>query len=98
MLKIVRSPQSARDICEIALFISRDDPAAADRLIDLFDDKLRMLAENPALGRSRDELAPGVRSFAVGNYLLFYRAAPEVVELVRILHGARDLRRIFKEE
>jgi len=55
-----------------------------------------MLAENPLAGRVREELAPDVRSFPVGNYLLFYRPTQNGVELIRVLHGARDLRRLFK--
>jgi toxin ParE1/3/4 len=40
-------------------------------------------------------MAPGLRSFPVGNYVVFYRIVPEGIELVRVLHGARDLRRLF---
>jgi toxin ParE1/3/4 len=65
-------------------------------LIDRFDETLQMLAQNPMTGRAREELAPKVRSFPVGNYLLFYRPAQDGIELIRVLHGARDLRRLFK--
>ena len=55
----------------------------------------RHLASHPNLGRSRDELAEGLRSFPVGRYVIFYRAIPEGVEIVRVLHGSRDLNAIF---
>lgn len=55
-----------------------------------------MLAEMSGLGHRRDELRPGLRSVNVHPYLLFYRAVPGGIELVRVVHGARDLRRIFR--
>src|SRR5262245_20588146 len=92
---IIRSDQSEQDIYEIAVFIAQDNPDAACQLVDQFDGALKMLAENPLAGRVRDELAARVRSFAVGNYLLFYRPIENGIELVRVFHGARDLRRLF---
>ncbi len=50
------------------------------------------------MGRPRDELAEGLRSFSVGRYVMFYRAIPEGVEIVRVLHGARDLGPIFQPD
>jgi|SRR5437660_3618068 len=96
MPSIIRSDQSEQDVYEIGVFIARDNPDAAIRLIDRFDETLKMLGQNPLAGRDREELAPRVRSFPVGNYLLFYRPARDGIELIRVLHGARDLRRLFK--
>ena len=45
------------------------------------------------MGTARDRLAPGLRSFHVGNYLVFYRPVQDRIELVRVLHGARDLKK-----
>ena len=73
------------------LHIAADNPAAADRLIDEIDAKLRLLAEAPNLGRARDDIAPNVRHFPVGNYLIFYTPGPDASSVVRILHGARSL-------
>jgi toxin ParE1/3/4 len=96
MPTIIRSAASDEDVYEIAAFISRDSLAAALKLIDSFDRKLRLLAEFPHIGAIREDLAPSLRSFPVGNYLIFYRPVADGIEVVRILHGARELRRIFK--
>src|SRR5580698_5282948 len=48
-------------------------PGAADRLLLRIDSKLELYAANPGMGTKRDVLAPGLRSFPVGNYLVFYR-------------------------
>jgi toxin ParE1/3/4 len=96
MPRILRTPQSELDVLEITIYIARDSIAAADRLVDLFDAKLRALSLNPGLGPKRPELGDGVQSLPVGNYILFYRRIDDGIELLRILHGARDLRRIFR--
>ena len=56
-----------------------------------------LLADNPAMGRRRDDLAAGLRSFPDGKYLIIYRAmrGVEGVEIVRIVLGARDLASLF---
>lgn len=46
---------------------------------------------NPLVGRARPKLAAALRSFPEGRYVLFYRPAPNGIELVRVLHSARDL-------
>lgn len=48
------------------------------------------------MGRLRDELTEGLRSFPVGRYVIFYRIVQDGVEIVRVLHGARDLDSIFR--
>jgi toxin ParE1/3/4 len=64
---------------------------AADRLVDRFDATLQLLASAPHLGRSVEELAPSLRSFPIGNYLIFYRPIESGIELIRVLHGAREI-------
>jgi toxin ParE1/3/4 len=96
MKAVIRSPQARLDLSEIADFIARDSVDAALRFLDEVDNVLKKLADFPGLGRSRDELGPGLRSFPAGNYVLFYRATAEAIDLVRVLHGARDLDRLFE--
>jgi toxin ParE1/3/4 len=47
------------------------------------------------MGRPRDELAVGLRSLPVGDYLVFYRSGKDGIEVARILSGYRDLDAIF---
>jgi toxin ParE1/3/4 len=51
-----------------------------------------MLAEFPEIGTLREDIGPSVRVLVVGNYLVLYRARDDRVDIVRVLHGARDLR------
>jgi toxin ParE1/3/4 len=83
------------DLAEIDDYVRVENPAAADRLLASFQATFALLATNPAMGRRRDELLPGMRSFPVGTYVAFYRIADEVVEIMRVLHGRRDIEREF---
>jgi len=59
------------------------------------DDKCALLGRNPKLGPARPDIAPGVRYFTVGSYLILYREVSDGVEIVRVVHGARNLTDIF---
>ena len=54
-----------------------------------------MLARSPHLGRSREELGPGLRSFPVGDYLIFYLPSKTGIVVVRVLSGYRDLDKLL---
>ena len=60
-------------------------------MIDRFDAALALLSANPKAGRERSELVSGLRSFPVGNYILYYFETATGLELVRVLSGFRDL-------
>jgi toxin ParE1/3/4 len=56
------------------------------------------LGHFPEMGRLRPEIAPNLRSTLVWPYVIFYRVESDNVQIIRILHGRRDLRRIMKKE
>ncbi|WP_242040306.1 type II toxin-antitoxin system RelE/ParE family toxin [Anabaena subtropica] len=66
-------------------------------MLQKIDSQLKILASNPGMGRKRDSLASNLRSFPVGNYLIFYRPINEGIEVIRILHGVRDIPSLFQE-
>lgn len=57
-----------------------------------------MLAAQPMMGRTREELAPGVRNFPFGRYVVFYMPMDDGIDVVRVLHGARDIDAVFSPE
>jgi toxin ParE1/3/4 len=84
------SALAERDLDEIWSYIAEDaSPTTADRLIDDVIDRFDLLAQQPRMGRARPEFGPGVRSFAVENYVIYYRHDGDVL-IARILHGRRD--------
>ena len=56
-------------------------------------DAADVLAEHPLMGPSRPELGATIRSFAIARYVLYYRPVTDGIEVVRVLHNARDTRR-----
>ena len=82
-------------LAEIWEYIAEDSEARADAFLEALGQKFQTLAERPSIGRARDELEQGVRSFPVGKYLVFYRPLPDGIEVCRVLHSARDLCSVF---
>ncbi len=87
--------EAAKDLNHIHDYIGRDSPAAAGHFIQMIEERCDTLAENPSLGRSRPELGRNIRSFPAGNYVVFYRPTEEGVDVVRVIHGARDITTMF---
>jgi toxin ParE1/3/4 len=98
MTEIIKLSRATDDLAEIWDYIADDSEAQADLFIDTIDRKLRLLAEQPNLGRSRGELAENMRSFPVGRYVIFYVVMQSCIQIVRVLHGARDLAPIFEAD
>src|SRR5436309_1485230 len=78
--------------------VAESNEAAADRLLDTILKQARLHAQFPLMGRPRNDLAANVRSFVVRPYVVFYRPVENTIEVLRVLHGARDIEGIFAEE
>ncbi|SEA62366.1 type II toxin-antitoxin system RelE/ParE family toxin [Nitrosospira multiformis] len=98
MPAIYKRPLAREDLIEIWEYIADDSIDRADAFIDIIDGKLRTLAAQPMMGRARDELMAGLRSFPVGRYILFYELVTDGIALVRVLHSARDIPSQFESE
>lgn len=92
MPNIQRTSQSWEDFTLIHGFIAEDSPQNAAMIVNALDEKLRFLAFNPNLGLARPELAPGVRSWLVHSFVIFYRPSDDGIVLLRVLHAAMDIR------
>ena len=88
---IERTARAEEDLIEIWLYIAHDDVRAADRLLDEIEGKFSLLADQPSLGPARPDIAKGLRYFPVRRYLILYREITDGVEIVRVVHGARDV-------
>jgi len=95
---ILKRPQALIDLAEIWAYIAEDSIANADAFAALIDKKLHLLAKQPGMGRSRPELGHGLRCFVIGRYVVFYRPSSKGIEIVRVLHGARDIGATFEAE
>jgi toxin ParE1/3/4 len=85
------SALAEQDLDEIWSYVAEDASSeTADRLIDAIVERFELLAEQPRMGRARPEFGIGVRSFAVENYVVYYRQEGHDVLIARVLHGRRD--------
>jgi len=91
-------PQVLEDLRSIEEFIGQDNPPAAVAFVEKLTDRFSELLDAPGIGRKREELAPGLRSSRVGDYLIFYRMSGNCLEIIHVLHGARDLPRLFQQD
>jgi toxin ParE1/3/4 len=98
MARIVRTPQANDDLFLIWEYIARRNPTAADKLIRRFDAMFQTLAERPNVGLRQDRYRAGLRSFPVGVYVIFYLTLDDGIEVIRVLHGARDIPKQFPPE
>ena len=101
--KVFTKRQAEKDTNEIWFYIAQDNPQAAEAFLDAVEQASIILSITPEIGSLRYFYHPelqGLRFYPLNKfekYLLFYRAVEEekVVEIVRIVHGARDLPRLF---
>jgi toxin ParE1/3/4 len=97
-MKLRYRPEAIEDLGEIRNYIAQDDPTGATRFVRTIRARCRLLAKQPWIGRERPELRPGLRSFAVRSYVIFYRIIGDTVEIVSVVHGARDIDAMFGEQ
>lgn len=89
--RLTLTPAAREDLLALWQYIAADNSPAADRVIDDLLDCSECLAAFPSLGPDRPDLAPNVRYFPRGSYLIVYRPEPHGVEVLRYVHAERDL-------
>lgn len=94
--RVRKTDRAERDLDNIAQWIARSSETAALKWLSDLDGKLSIIAQNPGIGTDRSKLRPGVRSYAFGNYLIFFKSTKRGIDVLRVLHGARDYRQFFK--
>ena len=92
-MRVVRRKRFLSDLASAHTHLTSKSPAAAEGFLVEVERLVNLLHEFPKVGRGREELSPGVRSFRVRRYrhLLFYRAHPDRLILLRLIHGARKI-------
>lgn len=86
------SPEAARDIRDIWAYIAQDNIKAARRVRLQIFHACQRIAKNPKIGFTREDLTEKpVRFWPVGSYLIVYNPARRPIEVVRVVHGARDV-------
>lgn len=95
MAKVEISPLAESDLENIWDYFLDYSAEAAKRIIKEFGQKFDLLSENPKLGRSHDEFIVHLRSFPHKKYVIFYFPTENGIEVLRVLHGARNIEDLF---
>jgi toxin ParE1/3/4 len=66
-------------------------PDTAKRVVHSITKHFSLLGKNPYIGRTRDDLRRGLRSFPVGSYVILYRIEGNDVLILHVYHGRRDI-------
>jgi toxin ParE1/3/4 len=97
-VKVILSPGALADLREIGDFIRQHNLDAAASFVARLKARCVDLGTFPNAGRKRDEVKPGYRSVAEGDYLIFYQVYENAVEILHVIHGKRDLGKALKDE
>ena len=91
-------PSALHDTATIFGYIAEHDRDAAAKIIARIYAGPQRLIEFPRSGPERSDIADGLRAMKAGKYLLLYRINGKDVDIVRVLHSARDLAAAFAAE
>ena len=101
MVSVIFSPKSRQDLIEIGDYIAKDSPANAQTFVKRLISQCEKIGLAPLGYSARDDLAPGnlapsIRMAALGRYVIFFRHMDNTVRIERVLHGARNIPKLFK--
>lgn len=99
------APQAERDIDGFVVYLAAEaDVETAVRFFDAAHETFKAILDNPRIGRARPagkSRNAGIRQWAVsgfGKHLIFYREVPTGIDIIRLLHGSRDIDRVLNQE
>lgn len=78
--------------------IEKQNPKSAEKLVREIFSKTDQYSRQPEMGELRSDLGAEIRVCRTGSYLIFYRANEEGLLVLRVLHGSRDVEKIFRDK
>lgn len=89
------SPRAREDQIEIGDYNAKDSRGSALRFVSRLREQCLRIGRAPLGYASRADLASDLRMAPLGNYVVFFRLVDDVVRIERVLHGARNMARLF---
>ena len=93
--RLLIAPVAEADLAEIWAYIAEESPRAATSFVTKIEAKFEPLLAFPGMGTPRDQIAPGLRAMTFKNYVIDYTHTVDSLVIVRVVHGARDVRALF---
>lgn len=86
-----------QDVREIIAYVRARSPQSAKRVRAELREAMRLLADFPGMGHRRDDVAhEALRFWSIYSYLIVYRPDTKPLEVIRVIHGARNVGRSFR--
>lgn len=98
MIPVVFAPSAEKDITDIGEYIRKDNPQRAETFVEELIAKAEAIGHMPERYPKRSNVRPGLRVAVHAKYLIFFQLRSDSVEIVRVIHGARDLYRAFRKK
>jgi toxin ParE1/3/4 len=86
------------DLDEICDYLELRNAKLASQLFDRIREKCKLVAAFPEMGRSYEEIIPGLRGFVIDNYIIFYVVVGDSIQILRIVNGYRDIDKLFGQQ
>jgi toxin ParE1/3/4 len=96
MTSYIISPLASRDLDDIFDYFAEFSVDAGERFVDDFNKKCRNLVAFPSIGRAYTEIDSSLRGIPLSGYIIFYRVNENLIEIVRVVSGYRDLDSLFR--
>ena len=97
-MRILLTAAAVADIEHVGDYIAKDNPERAVSYITALEHRIAQFGTLPQGGRLRPEWGALVRSTPFGSHLIVWRTAGDTVEILRVVHGSRDLTALFRKE
>jgi plasmid stabilization system protein ParE len=96
MTRFVLTPLAEQDLNDIWDYLAARNIAAADRVLRALERAIERLVRRPGLGHLREDLADRRHRFPlVYSYLIVYRPETKPLQIIRVLHAARDVQELL---
>lgn len=90
------TPLAESDLTEIRYYLKQQSEDAPRRVLDALHEAMMRLADMPHLGHVRDDLTDEpFRFWSVFSFLIIYRPETDPLQIIRVLHGARDVKALL---
>ncbi len=95
MIELVLAREAQLDLRNIADYIARDNSGRAVSFVEELLAAMELIRERPESFRVRSEWRPDLRSAVHHGYQIIFRFNGRIVEIVRVMHGSRDIPNLF---
>ena len=95
--RIEIAERALSDLEEIWVHFSETSEKIADKILRQITEKFPKLLSFPEMGKERNDLLIGLRSFPTWKFIIFYQKTDLGIEIVRVVHSSRDIQQVFNE-